>query len=146
MVDDLSALTLLLTEQNVLGYTALRPCIGPNGMHYSWMCIFDDKDFHTHRNSHTGHAFRLHQDRLKETPHKKPIPVKDPPPSPCIMIVGKPITLHDGASMNAYNNNGIAQLSTYSREALLEMDLGADVFDSVEALRTHHLKDSNAVM
>ena len=78
------------------------------------------------------------------SPHKKPIPAKDFTP-PYSMLVGKPITLHVGASLNAYNNNGIAQLRTYAREALLEMDPGADVFDFVEALMTHHPKGPNAV-
>ena len=61
------------------------------------------------------------------------------------MLVGKPITLLVGAALNAYNNIGIVQLRTYAREALLEMDPGADVFDFVEALMTHYLKGINAV-
>ena len=144
MVDGLSSLTLLMSEQNVSGYKVLTPCIGPNGMPYSWLCVFDDTDFHTHRIAHSGHAFRLLHDRLEGASHKTPIPAKDVA-APYIMLVGTPITLHVGDSLNAYNNIGIAQLRTYSREALLEMDSGADVFDFVEALMTHHLKGINAV-
>ena len=95
------------------------------------MCIVDEMGFYTQRVSHSGHAFRLLHDILTGAVHKKMIAAKDFA-APYIMLTGKPISLHVGASLNAYNKAGATQLRTYAREAALEMKPCADVFDYVD--------------
>ena len=139
MVDGKAALSLNLVKKTINGISLLTWQQGPGLMPYSWVCVLRDDAYITYRISHVGHAWRILYPQLCGGLVKS-VPPKDFN-GPYIKMDSGALTLHTGAAYKAYNKFGIAAMKGFANDAGVEMPPVSDLFDYVDVMCRHHLKD-----
>jgi hypothetical protein len=140
VVDGVAALTIKMIEKDIGGCKCLDWAREPNAMPYSWLCVLDEDKYISRRVEHIGHAWRLLRNKTPGNMFAKILDSKDFK-GPSFKLIGKDESMRKGAAWDGFKNYGITVLKTFAKDVELVVPAGGDIFDYVDALVRHYLKD-----